>query len=102
MTKGRRASRPYYIPMSINKKTKKFVADPNKAPKTPTRRAGGRRSASASHQRDDRSRSPEQEQVDRQVDNSIPHSTLPDPANGGVTHRLPKKNTLDDFPRVNE
>eukprot|EP00971_Amphidinium_carterae_P272844 5415118-Amphidinium_carterae.2 len=33
---------------------------------------------------------------------STPNSMLPDPANRGVTHRFPKTNALEDFPRVNE
>eukprot|EP00971_Amphidinium_carterae_P111769 2213567-Amphidinium_carterae.1 len=46
-----------HIGRLVEEKTKKFVADPNKAPKTPTRRSGGR-SASASTVRErDRSRS---------------------------------------------
>eukprot|EP00971_Amphidinium_carterae_P152668 3026076-Amphidinium_carterae.1 len=63
----------------VDEKTKRFVADPNKALKTSTRRVGGRRSTSASTPRDERSRSPKE--VEIQENSSIPHSTLPDPAN---------------------
>eukprot|EP00971_Amphidinium_carterae_P041317 811166-Amphidinium_carterae.1 len=59
------------------------------------------RSASTSTPRE-RSRSIEQESVEIPGVSSTPNSTLPDSANRGVTRRLPKKNALEDFPRVSE
>eukprot|EP00971_Amphidinium_carterae_P279192 5542254-Amphidinium_carterae.1 len=86
-----------------DEKTGKYVRDPTKV--STTRRASGKRSVSASTPRDERSRSPEHlsDPENQKFDRPGIRSTFPNSASTeDVRYRLPRKTTLDDFPKAVE
>eukprot|EP00971_Amphidinium_carterae_P084915 1680316-Amphidinium_carterae.1 len=90
----------------INASTGRFIADPNKVKKTPsTRRANSRRSAPASENPADRSRSlgeVSDSEQNHQHAGQVPSTMLPDSAIPDKRHRLIRKTSMDTTTRVTE
>eukprot|EP00971_Amphidinium_carterae_P197810 3925697-Amphidinium_carterae.2 len=88
----------------VNAVTGRFVKDPTRVPASTSRRASGKRSVSASTLQNDRSRSLEElsDPENQQRERSVLRSTHPDSAAVDVRHRLNRKTTVLDVPKVAE